>query len=96
MPLIPTKLLALAPAAILLSAAPAASASPSATRVVHEGVHTRTASATAPRTTPAATTPMLAADGCPLPGNVGKGGDAHDRCELRRAHAIADGEVARK
>jgi hypothetical protein len=93
MPLIPTKLLALAPVILLSSAA---SASP-ATHVVHEAAHTRTASASAaPHTAPVATTPMLADDGCPLPGNVGKGGDAHDRCELRRAQAIADGQVARK
>ena len=92
MPLIPTKLLAIAP--IVLTAA-TASASP-AQHVVHDAAHTRTAALShrAPAAAPAATTPMLADDGCPLPGNVGKGGDAHDRCELRRAQAIA--EAARK
>jgi len=35
--------------------------------------------------TSAATQPMLGDDGCPLPGNVGKGPSAHDRCEMQRS-----------
>ena len=84
MPLIPTKLLALAPVILISSAA---SATPAA-RVVHESTHTRTASTEAPAPRP--TTPMLADDGCPLPGNVGKGESAHARCERRRAEAKAE------
>jgi hypothetical protein len=92
MPLIPTKLLALAPVILISSAA---SASPAA-RVVHEATHTHTRAASSEAPAPRPTTPMLADDGCPLPGNVGKGESAHDRCERRRAEAKEKAEVAHK